>query len=937
MDIITYGGIDIYFQLFNAIAAITGSNNYVTFLRLIVLMGLVFVLFETVVKMDIHRSLRWFGLVFLFYSIALVPKVTVHIDDKLTNTIKAVDNVPLGVAIPASWLTQLSYQITTAIESVFHLADDDADGILSYSNTGMMMGSQLLVTASQFGITDVDFATEVENFTRQCIFYDLLLDKYTWGELASSNDIWTFVSSNASPLRMFLVDDEYQTCKAGVVELTEKWDDAIQHAAGVYGARFFGQWQSPEAAKTQLLAALPITYEFFTGMSYEAVDVMRQNMMANLIRKAVGSNASLNNASAAAQEFAIQRSDAQMRASLQISGQKAGYWLSLTRIVLEGLLFGAFVLLFPLFLLPNGLRLLKQYVVILLTLEMIPPMYAITHLIISTAAASYGASSIYDPSGSGLSLATQLGLATIHQDMAAIAGRVSLALPFITYALVAGSGYAFMQFANSVIAGPAESASNMSAGELTSGNYSYGNTSLDNENINNSSRYKHDENLNMFSGATTSNDPTGGIVTTAPDGQEIFNWNQSNLGSTIRLSESLEKSHSEGVEQSLSATDTQAQARAESMTQVMRNTLELQKVQGQSTTAGDNYSRDENVQHAQGMTQTSQMIEDFAETHHLSENQAAQIFGEASAGVSFPKWLGINAGVNARAVGMTETQYQEAFTQAQKVVESDEFQASLRAMQSAGHTENVNYSDEASQRLSDNISNSLDKAQTARTEMTRSLQEVETHREAINQIQSHRAHFDVALEQAFYKWLPQQSLGNTEKMGTNKARFMVNRDPDMLGEYMQQFISEKTNALFQENMSGKGKQAIQDNYAAGNLDSATDIQQDYIDQNSVILGEAEKDGLSPDRPIGGDLKEDIINQINNDTRAVKNRGEALTNEGATHKEEVITKTAPVGQEHPAITKLGQGLDAAQGLWDKVTGLGELKPLSDIKSDKDKAE
>ncbi len=120
MNIITYGGLDIYFQLFNAIAAITGSENYVTFLRLIVLMGLVFVLFETVVKMDIHRSLRWFGLVFLFYSIALVPKVGVHIDDKLTDMKKAVDNVPLGVALPASWLTQLSYQITTAIESVFH-------------------------------------------------------------------------------------------------------------------------------------------------------------------------------------------------------------------------------------------------------------------------------------------------------------------------------------------------------------------------------------------------------------------------------------------------------------------------------------------------------------------------------------------------------------------------------------------------------------------------------------------------------------------------------------------------------------------------------------------------------------------------------------------------------------------------------------------------
>ena len=111
MAIITHGGLDIYTQLFNAIAAMTGSSNYVTFLRLIVLLGLVFVLFETVVKMDIHRSARWFGLVFLFYSVALVPKVTVTIEDTLINQVRAVDNVPLGVALPASLLTHLSTKI----------------------------------------------------------------------------------------------------------------------------------------------------------------------------------------------------------------------------------------------------------------------------------------------------------------------------------------------------------------------------------------------------------------------------------------------------------------------------------------------------------------------------------------------------------------------------------------------------------------------------------------------------------------------------------------------------------------------------------------------------------------------------------------------------------------------------------------------------------
>ena len=783
----------------------------------------------------------------------------------------------------------------------------------------MMMGSQLLVAASQFGITDVDFSQDLENFTRQCIFYDLLLGKYSWGELANSSDIWGFVSANASPARAFKVDGDYQTCKEGVITLQKNWNEAIDHAAGVYGARFFGQWQSPTQAKAQLLKALPITYEYFTGMSTSANKVMQQNMMANLIRKAVGSNASMTNASAAAQEFAIQRSDAQMRASLQISGQKAGYWLSLTQIVLEGVLFGAFVLLFPLFLLPKGMHVLKHYLLVLLTLEMIPPMFAITHLIISTAAASYGAASIYDPSGSGLNLATQLGLATIHQDMAAIAGRVSLALPFITYALVAGSGYAFMQFANSVVAGPAESAAGVAAGELTTGNYSFGNTTLDTSSIANSSRYQHNQNVNVHDGLYTHNDPFGATITHTAGGREIYNAGGalSNIGSTVRLSETLEESHSIGLEQSLSASNSQAQARAESMTQALRDTLELQEIQGQSTTAGDNYSRDENIQNAQSISQTSQILQDFAKTHNLNDNQTTQIIGEASAnvGIGIPgasSWFNAQASISAKTLDISETQYQEAFSAAQKIAENEEFQESLRAMQSVGHTENLHYTDDESQRLSENISNSLDKAQTARTEMTRSLQEVEAHREALNRIQSNRAQYDVALEQAFYEWLPDQSLGSTEKMGKNSAQHMITRDPSMLGEYMQRFVSTKADPLLQTNIPDK--ESIEAKYATQKLDMSA-VEKIHADANAAILGKAGNVGLSPDKPLGDNLSQEVMHQIGNDTKEVENRGEALANAGEPFKEDVAKST-----ENPPTTAAKNLQDTVSGWWDKTTGL-----------------
>ena len=210
--VITHGGLDIYTQIFNAIAAISGQSGYLTLLRLFVLFGLVFVLFEMSIKLEIHTSLRWVGMVFLIYSIAFVPKVTLNIEDTLINESKAVANVPLGVALPASLLTTIGYKVTQAVEAIFNVPDD-----LVYSKTGMVMGSQLIVAASQFEITDFKFRRDLESFTQQCILYDILLGKYGWEDLATSDNIWAFVKGQASPARAFKNGANFQTCQQGVV------------------------------------------------------------------------------------------------------------------------------------------------------------------------------------------------------------------------------------------------------------------------------------------------------------------------------------------------------------------------------------------------------------------------------------------------------------------------------------------------------------------------------------------------------------------------------------------------------------------------------------------------------------------------------------------------------------------------------------------------
>jgi len=242
-------------------------------------------------------------------------------------------------------------------------------------------------------------------------------------------------------------------------------------------------------------------------------------------------------------------------------------------------------------------------------------------------------------------------------------------------------------------------------------------------------------------------------------------------------------------------------------------------------------------------------------------------------------------------------------------------------MQRASQDESVRYTDEASQRLSENISNSLDKAQIARTEMMHSLQEVEAYREAINQIQSNRTQYDVTLDQAFYEWLPQQPLGNVEQMGTNNARDIITKAPDMLGQYMQQFVSEKADTLLQENISGR--QTIQDNYTAANLGKVDGIQQAYADSNRAIMNEIDSSGFERNSEVGSDLQTQATNWLAQHADALQNHAAGLNKASEPFKEDVSTEIKAAGQAHPATVAAKNVQDAVSEWWDKTTGLTGL--------------
>src|SRR3546814_17519182 len=82
---------------------------------------------------------------------------------------------------------------TRSAELGFGFPDD-----LKYSKNGMIYGARLLESTRSLRSADPEFATNFDEHVRQCVFYDLLLGRYSMKELSESDDIWATIAPGSA-------------------------------------------------------------------------------------------------------------------------------------------------------------------------------------------------------------------------------------------------------------------------------------------------------------------------------------------------------------------------------------------------------------------------------------------------------------------------------------------------------------------------------------------------------------------------------------------------------------------------------------------------------------------------------------------------------------------------------------------------------------------
>jgi conjugal transfer mating pair stabilization protein TraG len=483
VEVFTIGGGEYVVNIFNAVAAWTGSGGYKSMIQTVLVMAFAMSTMLVAFNQDWKAWIHWFLQATLMYLVLMVPRMDVQVVDRINPGLPAanVANVPIGLAMMASFTSQIGDYLVRSSEVVFGLPND-----LNYSRNGMIYGSRLLEATNGLSINDAEFAANLDEHYRLCVFYDVMLGRKSMEQLKGADDLWAVLGPGSdSRSQKFLTRDaggnvtsDIVSCREAYTRLSDDWNRMLDELAKVFGKQLYPK-EVPDLAKAKLFADLPVAYEYLTGVSKDASEIMKQTLAINAMSQAMHSFSGSTGVSSV-DVYAQTRAEIQTRNTYNSIAHNAMKWVPILNIVLTVVFYALFPIIFPLFLLPRtGPPALKGYVTGFFYLAAWGPLYVILHMVMmlkshtDVAGAAVG----------GVTLASWNGVQAVNADVGILAGYLVASIPFLAAGMARGA-MAISGHATSYL-NPSQNAAEEAAREASTGNLSFGNTSFDNASYNN--------------------------------------------------------------------------------------------------------------------------------------------------------------------------------------------------------------------------------------------------------------------------------------------------------------------------------------------------------------------------------------------------------------------------------------------------------------------
>lgn len=496
-EVFTVGGGEYLVNTFNAVAAWTGSGGFKSLIRVVMVMGLIYALLVTAMDLDWRAWFRWFIQSTLIYLVLMVPTVTVKVTDRVNPALvpATVANVPIGLAVMASFTSQVSDYFTRTAETVFVMPE-----ALNYSNGGFVYGARMWDKVRGFEIRNPVFKANLDGYFKQCAYYDILLGTKSLKLLSESTDLWADLGAGAATNRgmKYLtdtgagsVDIEGKTCAEAWTLIDGQWEAEINAYTLPFAHTMYPKL-SQAAAGAKLATDVPVISQLLTGAATGRNQFLKQKSVVDAFEAA-----QLDFGNADSDSFALQRADAQTRNAMTTTAEQGLIWIPVLNVVLTVVFYALFPIVFPLLLFPrSGIATLKGYFAGFFYLAAWGPIYVLIHMFIMdrlTAQTNAAASG-------GIALANWAGIDAVNQDIATMAGFLMMSVPVLALMVMRGT-MSVASNMGSMLSAP-QGAADAAALERTTGNYTFGDVSHGNFNANNRQMAQWNQAPNLAVGAS---------------------------------------------------------------------------------------------------------------------------------------------------------------------------------------------------------------------------------------------------------------------------------------------------------------------------------------------------------------------------------------------------------------------------------------------------
>ncbi|MDY3567808.1 conjugal transfer mating-pair stabilization protein TraG [Enterobacter hormaechei] len=860
-------------QTLNAIVTFMNTDSWAIIRRIVTALSVLVVAVSWLRRHNIMDMLGWIATIVLLSLLVSVRTPVQIIDNSDLTKVYQVDNVPVGLALPASLTTTIGHALVQGYEMVFSQPDS-----MTYSKTGMLFGANLVARSTDFMSKNPEIATLFPDYVQNCVMGDIFLNgKYTLDELMNSTDPYTIIFSKPSPLRQVpnykrftTTGDNGQTeikaflsCEEAAVILKQKLglDTQTGGKSWSYYARWiFGGRPNPDLLLNQMLGE---SYSYFYNSGASASQIIRQNVTMNALRDGIMGYAARNGDTSSLLNIATTSSMEKQRLAHATVGQVALRSLPMSQTLIVGLTIG----IFPLMVLGGmfnavTLNVLKGYVMAIMWVQSWPLLYAILNSCMTFYAKANGSPVV-------LSELSQVQLK--YSDLATTAGYLSMLIPPLAWGMLKGLGSGFSSLYSHLASSAISPAATAAAGAVD-GNYSYAN--MQTENVSGNS---FNTNSSTLFGQMSHQLSNGATSTQMRDGSTVTDSTQaaSKLPVSINFARQLASAQQEMAREAQTQSQSAMQSFSSSMSSTWQTLSQFGTNRGSSDTMTQGADSTMSAQDSMMASKMRSAVESYAKGHNISNEQATQELAARSTrdSLGFYGDAHVKGSMGVSILGNgAQTGGQFGVKASRNFEDNDSHQASLstRASQDSRHdidakasqdfkeasdyftsrkvSESGSHTDNNAVSRADQLSASLSSAKQSLEQYATSQARSKEYAEMASRTESMSGQINEDLNQQFAQYVRRQAPHDADKLLTDAA------SPE---------VADKRRALAWSFVQEQVQPAVDTAYSSGRSEIGALLEGEAagVNKEAVMADHQLHQGIINQRTLDNNIHNDVKHQV----------------------------------------------------------------------------